>query len=42
MTLTVFLSAMYGKLLVFLGIAFPITETIAVDRYYYQVDIVRK
>ena len=36
-TITVYLSAMYAKLLVTLGIAFPITVTISDDGKYYQV-----
>ncbi|KAK3914821.1 Proton channel OtopLc, partial [Frankliniella fusca] len=35
-TITVYLSAMYAKLLVTLGIAFPILETIYEDGKYYQ------
>lgn len=36
-TITVYLSAMYAKLLFTLGIAFPILETISADGKYYQV-----
>ncbi|XP_034238334.1 proton channel OtopLc-like [Thrips palmi] len=35
-TITVYLSAMYAKLLVVLGISFPILETIRSDGKYYQ------
>ncbi|KAJ1522706.1 hypothetical protein ONE63_001867 [Megalurothrips usitatus] len=35
-TITVYLSAMYAKLLITLGLAFPVMENIKSDRKYYQ------